>query len=231
MITEHKNRNVSQPEPDSYLNPSVPRRLFDACFYHFVVTVLRVILFFIFGVRVKGRENLKGLRGGIITVSNHVHHLDCGMVSAQMRRRRMVFASIPQNLKDKGISFFTRHLGCFPIPKTPQEFAVFEKRVGALLERGWAVHFFPEGHLEPYCPELRQFTRGAFVYACKFNIPVVPMMITYRKKVFYKRKPPMTLTILPPLFPRDNTRAGTMRLAEDCRLVMEGTGNNARIIL
>ncbi|MDR1668882.1 MAG: 1-acyl-sn-glycerol-3-phosphate acyltransferase [Oscillospiraceae bacterium] len=218
MTTERRNR---QAQTDPYLNPSLPRRLFDTCFYHFVVSVLRIVLFFVFRVRVRGRENLKGLTGGIITVSNHVHHLDCGMVSAQMRSRRMVFASIPQNLEDKVIGFFTRHLGCFPVPKLPNEFLVFEKRIETLLNRGWAVHFFPEGHLEPYCQELRPFTRGAFVYACKFGVPIVPMMITYRKKVFYKRQPPMTLTVLPPVFPQENTRAETVRLSELCKEMMK----------
>ncbi|MDR1693231.1 MAG: 1-acyl-sn-glycerol-3-phosphate acyltransferase [Oscillospiraceae bacterium] len=216
-----------EPKNDQYLNPPPLRRLFDTVFYHFVVMVLRIILFFLFGLRVRGRENLKNLTGGFISISNHVHHLDCGMVSAQMRRRRMVFASVPQNLKDRGIGFFTRHLGCFPVPKTPKEFTVFENRVKALLERGWAVHFFPEGHLEPYCKELRPFTRGAFVYACRFNVPVVPMTVTYRAKVFWKRKPPMTLTILPPVFPEENTRAETVRMLERCRGLMDPDGTKS----
>ena len=49
------------------------------------------------------------------------------------------------------------------------------------LSRGKHIHFYPEGALEEYCAELRPFKKGAFHLAVEKNVPVIPLVITYRK--------------------------------------------------
>ena len=71
-----------------------------------------------------------------------------------------------------------------------------------MLKKGQAVHFYPEGVMIPYYNGLRGFRKGAFHYAVKSDVPVVPMVITYHKSTsMLKIKPVAKIHILEPVFP------------------------------
>ena len=79
---------------------------------------------------------------------------------------------------------------------------------------GWGnyVHVYPEGILFPYYLKgIRQFQRGAFKYAYDADVPVVPMVITFRERRGLRRitnrKPLITMTVLEPVYPDTSKRA------------------------
>ena len=73
------------------------------------------------------------------------------------------------------------------------------------LKKGGIVHLYPETVLHPYCRELRGFHRGAFVLAYDCDVPVLPMVVSFRMPGriarLYRRKPYVTLKILEPVMP------------------------------
>lgn len=156
----------------------------------------------VYGLRVRGRENLEGAQGGVVTVCNHIHPLDCVMVACALRGRQTYFVSLKSNLEIPVIGCLVRLLGALPLPETASGAVKLSRTVHSLLDEGAAVQIYPEGALHPYCGTLRPFKRGAFAYAAEAGAPVLPMVLRpcprrgWRR--FTGRRPLLELIVLPP---------------------------------
>ena len=169
----------------------------------FAVHALSVLTKLVFGLEVEGRENLEKVKGkGYITVCNHVNFLDCGMVAVALKRSDIVFTTIKENFEIPLVRHIIKALGAIPIPCGIKAMQKFSEAVDTMLKKGQAVHFYPEGVMIPYYNGLRGFRKGAFHYAVKSDVPVVPMVITYHKSTsMLKKKPVAKIHILEPVYP------------------------------
>lgn len=162
----------------------------------------------VYGVRVKGRENLKGVKGAV-TVSNHISYADVLLLKTALRKR-IFFTSAPHNNKIglKGIAL--KCGGVLPIPTTLSANKNFYSALKIAAEKGWAIHFYPERAMWLDYKKPRPFKKGAFFYAAKMNVPVVPIFYCYRKKGFFRRllglHAPITAYVLEPVL-KDETKA------------------------
>lgn len=191
------------------------------------LTLLPLYNRIMFGLTVSGEKNLADVSGGMVTICNHVHTLDCTMVAGVCRQHRMYFPTLDENLKMPFVGHLVDDLGGIPIPGKLSEFRGFMERIEATLSQGDAVHLFPEGSLEPYCPILRPFQKGAFTFAYDAEVPLVPMVLTYRSvngvRSLLRKKPFLHLEILKPVYPDINNKRSheIRRLLEKCRLEMQ----------
>jgi len=62
------------------------RAWYTLCYY-FTVAIAAVGSFVLFGLKVEGKKNLRSVKGGAITVSNHVHNVDSAMLAASIFRK------------------------------------------------------------------------------------------------------------------------------------------------
>ena len=86
-------------------------------------------------------------------------------------------------IKRPMIGFFLRSLGGIPIPvNSVSGMRKFNEDISYLLEKGKPVLYNPEGSLWPYYREIRPFKRGAFSMAVKNDVPVVPLVVTFKRK-------------------------------------------------
>lgn len=194
---------------------------FDALFFDVAMAVVRWYGYVVHGLRVTGREHLADERGGVVTVANHVHYLDGPWVAGQLSGRRAAVVSQPSNFHLPVAGVLVSHLLAVPLPRGPGELSVFEARLRRTVDAGQGVHFFPEGALVMYDTTLRPFRRGAFVYACRLGVPVVPMVFTYGRRPWWRPRPPIHLTILPAEHPRGAAPADVAELLTRCRSAME----------
>lgn len=191
------------------------------------LTLLPVYNRLMFGLTVSGEDNLADVSGGMVTICNHVHTLDCTMVAGVCRQHRMYFPTLDENLKMPFVGYLVDDLGGIPIPGRISEFRGFMEGIEATLRQGDAIHLFPEGSLEPYCPTLRPFQKGAFTFAYDAEVPLVPMVSTYRSvngvRSLLRKKPLLHLEILKPVYPDVNNKKSheIQRLLEKCRLEMQ----------
>ncbi|WP_321004398.1 glycosyltransferase [Eisenbergiella porci] len=174
----------------------------------------------IWGLNIEGKENLKARKGGAVTVCNHVHLLDCIMVSYVLRSRNVCFPTLESNFRIPLIRHIIRLLGAIPIPESKQGFKRFMEATGKWVQNGNLLHYYPEVVLHPYYQGIRGFKRGAFLTACETGVPVLPMVISYRQPGgligILKRRPCLTLKILPPVYPAEsaNKRQQTVELMD-----------------
>ena len=145
--------------------------------------------------RVSGRENLRGVKGPVLVISNHVIYLDVGFVLAALParfRRRLAVAMGGERLAEMRRppaewAFLRRWLSrmnyflvvslfdVFPLPKR-SGFRESFRFAGDLADRGWSILVFPEGDLTPD-GRLQSFRAGIGLLASNLKVPVVPMRI------------------------------------------------------
>jgi long-chain acyl-CoA synthetase len=145
--------------------------------------------------RVLGRENLRGVKGPVLVICNHVIYLDVGFVLAGLPlrlRHRLAVAMGGERLAEMRRPprewFFLRQwlhrmnyflvvslFNVFPLPKK-SGFRESFRFAGDLADRGWNILVFPEGDLTPD-GKLQAFRAGIGLLASNLRIPVVPMRI------------------------------------------------------
>lgn len=145
--------------------------------------------------RVMGRENLRGVKGPVLVISNHVIYLDVGFVLAALPlglRHRLAVAMGGERLAEmrrppaemlfarrwlQRVNYFlvVSLFNVFPLPKK-SGFRESFRFAGDLADRGWNILVFPEGALTPD-GKLQPFRAGIGLLASNLKLPVVPMRI------------------------------------------------------
>ena len=157
--------------------------------------LLRPAVFLLGWPRIVGRENLRGVRGPVLVVSNHIDDVDVGFVLTALParlRHRLATATggealeklrtpppgrrLPGRAYDRikwflGVSL----LNLFPLP-TQAGFRESFAYAGESVDRGYSILVFPEGHHTPD-GKIRPFRAGVGLLANNLAIPVVPMRI------------------------------------------------------
>ena len=145
--------------------------------------------------RIDGREHLRGVRGPLLVVSNHVSDVDAGFILTALPgrfRHRLAVATGGEALEalrtpTPGRGFFARIydrvqwvlgislLNLYPLPREAgfrRSFAF----AGEAVDRGYSVLVFPEGqHTKD--GKMNPFRAGIGLLATNLGIPVLPMRI------------------------------------------------------
>lgn len=175
---------------------------------------MRIMLRVKMGLRYKGRENLKKykkqLANGAITIANHCFRLDCPCV--------LLAAKVPYDVRIPMFApnfgtkdgYFMKKVGGIPIPEPEAGMAALKKFNEAFDEfhrRGYWMHVFPEAKRWDFYKPLRPFQKGAFTMAYKYDMPLLPCVITFRERTgIFKLFGPKDLPLLQvevgePIFP------------------------------
>jgi long-chain acyl-CoA synthetase len=145
--------------------------------------------------RVRGRENLRGVKGPVLIVANHVTYIDPGFVLTALPARlrwRVAVAMGGERLEalrnpPPGTGFFRALLGRVQYPLVVALFHVFPLPMysgfrksfafaGELVDRGWSVLIFPEGELTPD-GAIAPFRAGIGLLATRLRLPVIPVRL------------------------------------------------------
>jgi long-chain acyl-CoA synthetase len=157
--------------------------------------LVRPAVFLLGWPRVLGRENLRGVRGPLLVISNHIDDVDVGFIQTVLPvriRHRLATATGGEALEALRTPAADRRwlgrmfdraqwalgvalLNLFPLPRQ----AGFRKSfayTGEAVDRGYSVLVFPEGrHTED--GKLRPFRAGVGLLVNNLRIPVLPMRI------------------------------------------------------
>ena len=207
MITVKHLRDITIDKDYPYLQ----KGFWFKCQRVFLWVVLRVLMFWLIrithGLRIYGRKNLKKhkelLKDGAITISNHVFMWDFICVMKAIRPRLMFFPAWKNNLEGPNGPLI-RMAGGIPIPT--DSFSAMKQFKGAMEEvlasKTW-MHFFPEGSMWFYYPDIRPLKKAVFQYAVRFDRPIIPIVMTFRPRrgitKWFTKKPQVDLHVGEPL--------------------------------
>ena len=196
---------------DFVYDESFPYRLKDpkSKFLRFLArTVILIIVkpfcFFRYCLRIKGRRNIRVYRKlagrkAMISVCNHTTEWDTLLV---MCSRPFKFSEFPiwqEGAESKSGDFY-RISGGIVLPTKSYKGMnyAYEAMREVVKENKW-LHAFPEAACWPYFPGIRSFRTGLFKLAMEENLPVLPMVVKYRRPNFlwriFKKQPNAKLII------------------------------------
>ena len=183
--------------------PCLPVRILRFLLYYVIaIPILYFIVLFEYGLKMRGKHNLRGLHGAVV-VCNHVHPLDCAMIACTLCPRRVVFATLKRNFRIPVAGFLIRQLCSLSVGEDLSEVRAFVEEASGLLQKGRWLCIYPEGVLHRYTPQLMQFHSGAFHLAHRVGKPVCPLVLTKRpaRGLFrlFRLGGCFTLHILPPV--------------------------------
>ncbi|MGB8325865.1 MAG: AMP-binding protein [Candidatus Acidiferrum sp.] len=146
--------------------------------------------------RIRGRENLRGLRGPVLIIANHITYLDIAWVLPALParfRNRLATAMGGERLAamrrpPREMSFVGRFrerldyflalslFNVFPLPKESGFLKSFSF-AGDLADRGWNILIFPEG-LTSEDGKMTTFRSGIGLLAKQLDLPIIPMRLS-----------------------------------------------------
>jgi long-chain acyl-CoA synthetase len=145
--------------------------------------------------RIRGRENLSGMRGPVLVVANHITYLDIAWILPALParlRNRLATAMRAERLAEmrrppKSMNLFNRLrerldyilalslFNVFPLPQRSGFLKSFSF-AGDLADRSWNVLVFPEGQTTED-GRIAPFRGGVGLLAKQLNLPVVPIRL------------------------------------------------------
>ena len=186
-ILERKNqkRKIQFDASYNFRPRNIFFRIWAGVFRALAIAVFNPFIRAKYGLKCFEKQNIKKLKGKpyIITV-NHVHMFDDLSIGTNLYAwRKIYFTTLDQNIRRPMIGFFLRSLGGIPIPvESIDGMKKFNDDISYLLKKGKIVLYNPEGALWPYYREIRPFKRGAFSLAVKNDVPVLPLVMTFKRK-------------------------------------------------
>ena len=156
--------------------------------------------------KIKGKENLKGLKhkGAIITC-NHISLFDSFAVRYAIENDIMFLAAEFNNWKGK-MGDVSRHTGYLPVTNKIKCVRKLNEAIEFyLIKKHKKILIYPEQSAWRNYPKPRPMKNGAFHYAAKYKVPIIPLFITFRNsgiknsggEVLY-----YTINILKPIYPK-----------------------------
>ncbi len=209
MITVKHLRDTHFDENYNYLDKSFwykVKRLFLFIGLNLVAFPLCTIRH---GLKIYGRKNFKKnkklFKDGAITIANHVLMWDYLCVLKAIRPHLQYHPGWKTNFEGPNGPLI-RLVGGIPIPTDNiRAMAKFNMAIGEVLKSGKWLHFFPEGSMWFYYPDIRPLKKAIFKYAVRFNKPIIPITLSFRpRKGIYKlfgKTPLVDLHIGEPLLP------------------------------
>ena len=208
MLELKRTREIHLDEKYSYMPHGAAFRIQRAVVAGLLHLVVFPLMRLTHGLRIYGRKNLrkhkKELKGGAITVSNHVFMWDYLCVLKAIRPHISYFPAWKPNF-ESGFQPFMRILGGMPIPEGDVHSMIsFQHDLDKVVESGRWLHVFPEGSMWYFYPDIRPLKPAAFNYAVKYDRPLIPISMSFRprkgfRKIFGKG-PFVDLHVAEPLF-------------------------------
>ena len=161
------------------------------------------------GVRIYGRDKLKKnkalLKNGAITIANHVLMWDYLCVLKAIRPHLQYHPGWKTNFEGPNGPLI-RFVGGIPVPTDNfRAMAKFATALDTVLKEKKWLHFFPEGSMWFYYPDIRPFKPAVFRFAVKHNKPVIPIALSFRERKgfwrLFSNKPFVNVNIGDPILP------------------------------
>lgn len=157
----------------------------------------------IFNTKVIGKENLKGIKSAIVT-SNHYNMFDCLAIRYALNDNNVKYCVAEYNNRKGFLGKMMRSTGIMPLSPKFNVQKKFNNAVEYYLKRGRKIVFYPEQAMWYMYEKPRPFRDGAFYYAVKNNVPIVPMFTTFEKTGEFDGEgieiKHLTIHIMPPIY-------------------------------
>lgn len=164
---------------------------------------------------IRGIENLRNLQSGAVITCNHFNALDSSAMHevfvASGQKKRLMFRVIREGNYTSFPGFYgylMRHFYTLPLSSNTKTMQKFIKATDQLLQEGNFVLFYPEQSMWWNYRKPKPLQPGAYRFAVKNKVPVVPCFITMRDSEYpgsdgYPVQE-YTITVGKPIYPEES---------------------------
>lgn len=138
-----------------------------------------------FKTKVYDIDNAKSIKGGAIITLNHFDPLDSGCateVKNLLNKKKKLYIVIKENNYTcfKGIlGYMFKYCDTLPLSSNIHTMKEFNAALKKVLDEGNYVLIYPEQAMWPGYIKPRPLKSGAYYYAVKFNVPIIPLFTTF----------------------------------------------------
>ncbi len=208
MITVKHLRDTHFDEKYQYLEKGFWHKIKRAALWVCLNLVAFPICTIRHGLKIYGRDILKKhkkeFKDGAITIANHVFMWDYMCVLKAIRPHLQYHPGWKTNFEGPNGPLI-RWVGGIPIPTgNIKAMAKFQQAIADVLKQGKWLHFFPEGSMWFYYPDIRPLKKAIFKYAVRYDKPIIPITFSFRPRKgiqkWFGKNPLVDLHIGEPLY-------------------------------
>ena len=133
---------------------------------------------------VVGKENLQDIKGSAFITSNHFHpfeNMAIYKVFKDYAPKKDFYRVIREGnytAPPKGFDKFFKYCNTLPLSSNPSTMKKFLSAIETLTKKNNYILIYPEQYMWWNYKKPRPFKDGAFRFACKNNVPIIPCFIT-----------------------------------------------------
>ena len=127
-----------------------------------------------------GLENLDGIDSAVV-ICNHVDKFECMAVKQALNSKghKLKIVGAEFNNQKHFLGEMMRAGGMLPLSSNHKVMRRFNEAIDYYLSHKTSILFYPEQAMWWHYEKPRPFKNGAFHYAVKHNVPIVPIFITF----------------------------------------------------
>ena len=176
--------------------------------YNKVYSTLKPLATFLYPLRHTGRENIP--KGPAIVCANHSNYIDPVLLAFSFGRENLIhFMAKKEILSVPILGPILRKCGVFPVDRENSDIDAIRTAMKC-LRNGEKILIFPEGTRRNTDNAVEAKT-GAVRIACKMKVPIIPVCIPRRKKIFGR----VTVNIGKPYYVEGSTHEDFLRLSDE----------------
>ncbi len=150
--------------------------------YSFLLKIVSFYYKIFFGARFYGMENIPQ-NGGFLICANHLSNNDPVIITSHIRRR-LRFMAKKELFKIPVLAQLVKAFGAFPIDRGISDLGAVRAAL-SILKGGDGMMMFPEGRRNKEF-KAEKIKPGALVIASKANVPILPVYIKGKYRLFGK---------------------------------------------
>ena len=153
--------------------------------FHFIQIIVALPIRMLFPTKIIGKKNIP--KGACIISSNHTSNMDAVMLAVKTWEKKYYLAK-KELFKNKLFGFILKKCGAVKIDRQANDVTAI-KNCLKILKNNKKLVIFPEGtrvHNENM--ELGEIKHGVAMFAIKAKVPIVPMFITKKTKIFRRNR-------------------------------------------
>lgn len=186
-VEEDPESKVLLPDDVDYLGEKFSSRFFNKIANRLAVSYYeKLIKKGLFVIKeIKGLENFSSVKSGALITCNHFSVLDNYAIYRAIRKEIPKGHYLYKVIREgnytnfKGLfGFFFRHCNTLPLSSNLNTMKKFMSSVSTLLKNGEKILIYPEQAMWWNYRKPRPLKNGAFRFAVKNNVPIIPSFIT-----------------------------------------------------
>lgn len=203
---ETANQDFTLPPDYKWVKTDVFSKILSALIYGCAILFSTFYCRTVLRLKIKGKKNIKGIKGGYFIYANHTQPLGDVFTPALCVLPKRIYTIVsPANYGIPVLGKILPYLGALPLCESIKGMKELNLAIEKRIENGNPVVIYPEAHVWEYYTGIRPFSDASMKYPVKLQAPSVAMTVTYQKTK-HRKRPKMVVYLDGPFTPQGNSK-------------------------